>query len=54
MHLFGISGSKDEWVPVIAAFNLLVLKLGENGRKISALNVKSEMKEFVLLIKRRN
>lgn len=54
LHLLGISGSKEKWVPVIAAFNLLVIKLGRSTTKLSALNAKSEMKELVLLLNRRN
>lgn len=54
LHLFDISDSKEEHVPVTAAFNLLVTKLGKSTTKISALNAKSEMKELVLLLNRRN
>lgn len=54
LHLADISGSKEEWVPLIAAFNLLVIKLGKSTTKVPAFNAKSEMKELVLLLNRRN
>lgn len=54
LPLFDISGSKEGWVPAIAAFNLLVINLGKSNTKISALNAKSGMKELVLLLNRRN
>lgn len=54
LHLFDISGSKEEWVTVIAGFNLLVTEFRKSTTKISALNAKSEMKELVLLLNRKN
>lgn len=54
LHLFDISGSKEEWIIVIAGFNLLVTEFRKNTTKISALNDKSEMKELVLLLNRKN
>lgn len=54
LHLFDISGSKEEWIIVIAGFNLLVTEFRKNTTKISALNDKSEMTELVLLLNRKN
>lgn len=54
LHLFDISGSKEEWIIVIAGFNLLVTEFRKDTTKISALNDKSEMKELVLLLNRKN
>lgn len=39
---------------MIAAFNLLAIKLRKSTRKISSLNAKSEMKELALLLNRTN
>lgn len=54
LHLFDISGSKEDCIAVIAAFNLLVTEFRKSTTKISALNDKSKIKELVLLLNRKN
>lgn len=39
---------------MITAFHLLIIKLGKSTTKISAFNAKSELKELVLFLNRRN
>lgn len=54
LHLSDVSGSKEERVPGIAAFNLRVIKLGKSTTKNICLQCQERNEELVLLVSRTN